>query len=331
MARADLLVSLVQSGMRGDKTKLRKVAEALIAEERSKQHKILADRLESVLNNSQEFLSPPPAGGSMPQSRQADFFSERTPQRRLEDLILPNEISDICRSFIQEHHRVDLLRSYNLEPRNRILLIGPPGNGKTSLAEALAEALMVPLLVVRYENIIGTYLGETAVRLKNLFDYASSRKCVLFFDEFETLGKERGDTHETGEIKRVVSSLLLQIDNLPSHVVVIGATNHAELLDRAVWRRFQIRMSIPGPTRARLTEWFERYQKKAKISFGYSSSALAKRLYGSNFSEAEEFCKNIIRQYVLEQPGAEIRQIVTTELKLLAAQTAKTEQLDDME
>ncbi|MCB2573027.1 ATP-binding protein, partial [Listeria monocytogenes] len=78
---------------------------------------------------------------------------------------------------------------------------------------------MVPLLVVRYESIVGTYLGETAVRLKKLFEYASSRRCVRFFDEFETLGKERGDTHETGEIKRVVSSLLLQIDNLPSHFV----------------------------------------------------------------------------------------------------------------
>ena len=80
---------------------------------------------------------------------------------------------------------------------------------------------MVPFLTVRYEHVIGSYLGETAARLGRLFDYARSRPCVLFFDEFETLGKERGDTHETGEIKRVVSSLLLQIDSLPSYVIVI--------------------------------------------------------------------------------------------------------------
>ncbi|MGH9949370.1 MAG: AAA family ATPase [Pyrinomonadaceae bacterium] len=331
MARADLLVSLVQSGIRGDKTKLRKVTEALIAEERSKQHKILADRLESVLNNTPDAPSSTPTNSIAVANRQTDFFSEKTPQRKIDELILPKDVSDVCRNLIQEHHRVDLLRSYNLEPRNRVLLIGPPGNGKTSLAEAIAEALMIPLLVVRYENIIGTYLGETAVRLRNLFDYAASRKCVLFFDEFETLGKERGDTHETGEIKRVVSSLLLQIDNLPSHVVVIGATNHGELLDRAVWRRFQVRMNIPSPTRARLTEWFERYQTKSKISFGHTSSALARRLHGSNFSEVEEFCKNIIRQYVLDQPNSNINKIVTNELKLLSVQTAKTEQLEDME
>lgn len=331
MARADLLVSLVQAGIRGDKTKLRKVAEALISEERSKQHKILADRLESVLNNTPDTPSSTPTNNIVVASRQTDFFSEKTPQRKLDDLILPKDVLEVCRSLVQEHHRVELLRSYNLEPRHRILLIGPPGNGKTSLAESIAEALMIPLLVVRYENIIGTYLGETAVRLRNLFDYAASRKCVLFFDEFETLGKERGDTHETGEIKRVVSSLLLQIDNLPSHVVVIGATNHGELLDRAVWRRFQVRMNIPSPTRARLTEWFERYQKKSKISFGHTSSALARRLHGSNFSEVEEFCKNAIRQYVLEQPNSNIHEIISNELKLFPVQTAKTEQQEDTE
>lgn len=118
-------------------------------------------------------------------------------------------------------------RSYGLEPRHRLLLVGPPGNGKTSLAEGIAEALMLPFLVVRYEGIIGSYLGETASRVARLFDYVRTRQCVLFLDEFDTLGKERGDPQETGEIKRVVSSLLLQLDNLPSHVLVVTATNHA--------------------------------------------------------------------------------------------------------
>ncbi|HGQ7491919.1 TPA: AAA family ATPase [Pseudomonas aeruginosa] len=334
MARADLLVSLVQSGMKGDKAKFRKTTEAIIVEERSKQHKVLADRLESALSRSFE---PPVQGfntaSAAPSGAAArDLITEiASPQKRMQDLILPNQIKEIIGEIIQEHHRVDLLRAYNLEPRNRVLLIGPPGNGKTSLAEGIAEALMVPLLVVRYESIVGTYLGETAVRLKKLFEYASSRRCVLFFDEFETLGKERGDTHETGEIKRVVSSLLLQIDNLPSHVVVIGATNHAELLDRAVWRRFQVRIEVPQPTRDRLTEWFERFQKKHNLDFEYSSSALAKRLYGCNFSEAEEFCINVLRRYILDLPNSDIKPLVTKELQLWSTQTAKTKHQDDQE
>ncbi len=201
-------------------------------------------------------------------------------------------------------------------------MTGPPGNGKTSLAEAIAESLMVPLYVVRYEGVVGTYLGETAVRLRKLIDYACTRQCVLFFDEFETLGKERGDTHETGEIKRVVSSLLMQIDSLPSHVVVIGATNHPELLDRAVWRRFQVRMDLPQPTRARLEEWFERFQRIHKIILGSAPGTLAKKLYGLNFAEVEEFGTTVFRQYVLNQPGADMNQIIKNTLKNWSARSA---------
>ena len=328
MARADLLVRLVQAGLRGDKATFRKVVEAIIAEERSKQHKVLAKKLEEMLNSTAPADRSISNGMPMIDQRIGNLIHEIMPGRKLTDLILPKEVFEICQGLVQEHHRSDLLRSYNLEPRNRLLLIGPPGNGKTSLTEAIAEALVVPLLVVRYESVVGTYLGETAVRLRKIFEYASTRKCVLFFDEFETLGKERGDTHETGEIKRVVSSLLLQIDSLPSHVVVIGATNHAELLDRAVWRRFQVRMNLPAPTRARLTEWFEKYERRINVSLGYSPSTLAKRLLGASFAEVEEFGITIFRQYVLEQPNADMKGIVSRTLKHWAARSVRVKQQD---
>jgi SpoVK/Ycf46/Vps4 family AAA+-type ATPase len=320
MARADLLVRLVQSGMQGDKVTLRKVVEAIIAEERSKQHKVLAENLEVLLNLTQVERAIT-NGGQVLDQRMGNLFHEIMPQKKLSDLILPEEVSDICLSLIEEHHRTDLLRSYNLEPRNRVLLIGPPGNGKTTLAEAIADALMVPLLVVRYESVVGTYLGETAQRLKKLFEYSSTRKCVLFFDEFETLGKERGDFHETGEIKRVVSSLLMQIDHLPSHVVVIGATNHPELLDSAVWRRFQVRMNLPSPTKERVIAWFEKFERRINIPLGFSYSTLANKLLSFNFAEIEEFGSSILRQYVLQQPGANMKDIVSKTLNQWATRT----------
>ena len=325
MARADLLTDLVKYGMAGDKARFRKVVEAIIAEERAKKHTILARTLEELLRSrpADRLVSN---GNAVLNQRVTNLLHEVMPERTFDDLVLPKEVRDISREVIEEHHRVDLLRSYNLEPRNRILLIGPPGNGKTSLAEALARALMVPLLIVRYEGVVGTYLGETAVRLRRLLEYASTRKCILFFDEFETLGKERGDRHETGEIKRVVSSLLMQIDSLPTHVVVIGATNHAELLDRAVWRRFQVRMMLPEPTRARLAEWFAKFERRIKIPLGYAPETLAKKLYGVNFAEAEEFGASVFRRYVLEQPDSNMKEIVDRTLKDWPARSVKTKQ-----
>ena len=325
MARADLLSDLVKYGIVGDKNKFSKVVEAIISEERAKKHTVLAGALEDLLR-SIPFEKPIPNGNAVLDQRVSNLIQEVIPERTFDDLVLPKEVKDIVREVVQEHHRIDLLRSYNLEPRNRILLIGPPGNGKTTFAEALARTLMVPLLIVRYEGVVGTYLGETAVRLRRLLEHASTRKCVLFFDEFETLGKERGDRHETGEIKRVVSSLLMQIDSLPSHVVVIGATNHAELLDRAVWRRFQIRMTLPEPTRARLAEWFANFERRIKMPLGYAPETLAKKLSGLNFAEAEEFGASVFRQYVLEQPDSNIKKIVDRTLKNWPARSVKTKQ-----
>jgi len=325
MARADLLTDLVKFGMVGDKVRFRKVVEAVIAEERAKNHTVLAKTIEDLLRTI-PIERPISNGNAILDQRISNLLNEVIPERSFDDLVLPKQVKDISSEVVQEHHRVDLLRSYNLEPRNRILLIGPPGNGKTSLAEALAHALMVPLMIVRYEGVVGTYLGETAVRLRRLLEYVSTRKCVLFFDEFETLGKERGDRHETGEIKRVVSSLLMQIDSLPTHVVVIGATHHSELLDRAVWRRFQVRMIVPEPSRARLAEWFAKFERRIKINLGYTPETLAKKLYGLNFAEAEEFGASVFRQYVLEQPNSNMKAIVDRTFKNWAARSVKTKQ-----
>ncbi len=312
MARSDLLIKLVKAGRIGDQILFRKTAEALISEERAKQHNILADKLQSQLNINGNSSNSAPI---LMTDRINNLLFEMNPRKKLKDMVLTKNVEDTCKELIEEHQRVDLLRSYNLEPRNRVLLQGPPGNGKTTLAEAIASSLMLPLFVVRYEGVIGTYLGETAVRLKKLFDSICTRKCVLFFDEFDTIGKERGDLHETGEIKRVVSSLLLQIDALPTHVVVITATNHPELLDRAVWRRFQVRLSLPKPTHASLMEWLCRFEKRLPAPFGCSTTTLAQKLKGSNFSELEDFGLMVQRSYVLSLPEANMGSIVAKCLK----------------
>ncbi len=297
MARSDLLINLVRAGWKGDRNVFKTVAEAIIAEERAKQHHSVADNLVSIFQQHNCTLKSP----TVMDERIQNLIFEETPRKSLADLILTDDVLSVCNELIEEHSKAELLRSHGLEPRNRVLLQGAPGNGKTSLANAIAASLAVPLFTVRYDGIIDSYLGETAIRLKKLFEYVRTRRCVLFFDEFDTIGKERGDVHETGEIKRVVSSLLLQIDSLPSHVVVVVATNHPELLDRAVWRRFQIRLNLPSPSQKDILQWLRREQVEVHFApaIGYSSEDTARQLQGASFAELEEFCLMAKRRNIL--------------------------------
>lgn len=314
MARADIILSVVKSAICNDNLSLRKAVEALAADERSKNHRILADRLNELLSiqsNQTNKITPFIQNGAR------DLVFEISPEKRFSDLVLEQDVMEICREVVEEHHRSDLLASYGVEPRHRLLFSGPPGNGKTTLAEAIASELMYPLIVVRYENVIGSYLGETASRLQKVFEIARSRKCVIFLDEFETLGKERGDTRETGEIKRVVSSLLLQIDRLPSHTVVITASNHPELLDRAVWRRFQVKIQLSPPTREQRIQFIKNFEKRTGFNFKAAYNPLADKLSGISYSEIEEFCVDVLRRCILAHTQDNPKDIIKSRIKNL--------------
>ena len=280
MARAHLLVHLVRSAQQHDDAALRRTVESMISEENEKQHHLLASRLQQALEQTPRRPSDlSPAAKEAPPG-----FTLTVPERRLDELIVPDSVRTAVDELIEEQQRTEVLRAYGLEPRHRLLLIGSPGNGKTSLAEAIAEALLIPLLVVRYEEVIGSYLGETASRLAKVFAFARARRCVLFFDEFDAVAKERGDEHETGEIKRVVSSLLMQVDAVPSHAVVIAASNHPELLDRAAHRRFQIRLELPLPGKAARIAWFEYISEGLGEPIGIAADTFARKTTGASFS-----------------------------------------------
>ena len=323
MARSDLLISLVKAGSRGDVKNVHAAAEAIIAEEKAKNHNVLADRLDRALNYSG-------ANGSNGRllnngnARRQEALIELKPDVRIEDLVLSKTNRLSCEEFIEEQHRASILRAHSLEPRHRVLLCGPPGNGKTSLAEAIAEALSLSFFVVRYEAMIGSYLGETASRLKRIFDYARTTPCVLFFDEFDAIGKERGDKHETGEIKRVVTSLLMQIDDLPSYTIIVAASNHSELLDRAIWRRFQLRLTLNAPSQSDLIAYFRKFEKEMGRSLQKSPASIVKSLGAISYAEAEEFCRDVRRRYILAMGNKSLKAIVEERLDLWAVRTVST-------
>lgn len=319
MARSDLLVSLVRAAAAGDRETLRSTTEALAADERAKKHHILADRLQRALS---AVPVTPPSLVTLPSNSATsgrEAIIELEPRIRLDDLMLPFPVRESGRQLVEEHFRADVLRAHGYEPRHRILLSGPPGNGKTSYAEAIAEALALPFFVVRYDVLIGSYLGETNSRLRKLFDYVRTQPSVLFFDEFDAIGKERGDTHETGEIKRVVSFLLMQLDQLSSYVIVIAATNHAELLDRAVWRRFQVRLAFPAPDRKHVEAFLDRIFAHWPEAPCLPIQKIASKLGLVSYAEALDFCQNVRRRHILGLGEIGIDEAVRAELELWSA------------
>jgi SpoVK/Ycf46/Vps4 family AAA+-type ATPase len=317
MARSDLIVSIVRAGASGDKQLLRDAAEALMADERAKRHFAVADRLQRAL--STVAVTPPALSTSAQPNNSAsgrDAILELEPRIQMDQLLLPLPARESGRQLIEEHARADVLRAHGYEPRHRVLLSGPPGNGKTSFAEGIAEALGLPFFVVRYDALIGSFLGETNTRLRRLFDYVRTQPSVLFFDEFDAIGKERGDTHETGEIKRVVSFLLMQLDQLPSYVIICAATNHGELLDRAVWRRFQMRLAFPAPDRKSITSYLERIIDGWPARPGLPLAKIAGKLGTVSYAEALDFCQNVRRRQILGLGEVNIDAALAAELDL---------------
>lgn len=297
MSRDDLVQKLARAGSRNDQSALRETMTALIAEAHAQNKHGYASRLRAVVGDTDPQASLLKLHSMLPEALQS-LLHESMPKRGIRDLVLAKDVTGEINEFISEYGQAALLRSHSLEPRHTMLMVGPPGTGKTSLASAIAFELGLPFLTVRYDGLVGSYLGETAGRLQQIVDYVSRTPCVLFFDEFETVGKERGDAQETGEIKRVVSSLLMHMDAIPSGCVVVCATNHPELLDRAVWRRFELRLELPLPGPAELQDWFVRTEK-ALGSLGITAKQFVDMLKGESFSELEAITLDARRKTVL--------------------------------
>ena len=308
-----------------DRQALQQTMKAIIAESKRSSAKASAQ-------SSLPGLDAPARARARPQQSHEPDLPERVvelvhaipAQRRLSDLVLAPEIVYAVNEFINEFSQAPLLRSNSLEPRHTVLLLGPPGNGKTSLAEALATELSLPLLSVRYDAIVDSFLGETSNRLRRLIEFATDTPCVLFFDEFEAVGKERSDAQETGEIKRVVSTLLVQMDRLPSHTLVVCATNHPELLDRAVWRRFEMKLEIDKPGPQQLMDWFKKFESSLQGTTGITPKQFADHMKGESMATVEAFTLDVRRKVVLSRgkisPAEAVRLVIARD-KMLTSRT----------
>ena len=317
MARGDQICNLVRYGLERDDVRFRQAVNVLLTEERSKHHDNIADKIEYFLKKVPEeknFINQK----MQALTSQAGENNLRAiePKRKMDTLFLSDDVRQECQELILEHKRADFLRAHGVEPRNKILMIGPPGNGKTSLAEAIASELEVPLFLAKYEGLVSQYLGKTAANLAKAFDFVKNEPCVLFLDEFETLGSERSSQNETGEMRRVVGTLLTLMDMLPSHVVMTAATNHDSMLDSATWRRFQVKFKMEKPEIQNIEAWFRSFEKTREFNFGVSNSLLAEKLDGLSYAEVEEFALSVYRKYLLRLPVDRTKEITMEQLNL---------------
>ncbi|MEY9851432.1 SpoVK/Ycf46/Vps4 family AAA+-type ATPase [Leifsonia sp. EB41] len=307
MVRAESIAGLAAAAISGNAERVGRAIETLIAEESKNGHRSAAMRLQQLLEAEHDTHAAAVTNRRFERDDRPSWAQRgsytREATRRLRDLELDQAAEHAAKRVIQEQQNARVLRAAGIEPRHRVLLVGAPGTGKTSLAEAFASELAVPYEVILYESVVGSYLGETSARLHELFQRVSAEPCVLFLDEFDTLAKERGDEHDTGEVKRVVSTLLLQLDALPPHVLLVAATNHPELLDRAAWRRFQVVIELPLPDADRRREYAKRVATRVGLKSPGRLEREAAEENGASFADIENLVLDRRREELLGPVG----------------------------
>lgn len=253
--------------------------------------------------------------GALPRDpdRDAPLLDVRRPDRTRDEIVLGGDLRRRLDRVEQEQRAREALAKQGLWPRSRLLFVGPPGCGKTLCAQVLASELGLPVLYARFDGIVSSFLGETANNIRRVFSYAAKNRSVLFFDEFDALGKKRDDNHEVGELKRVVSSFLQILDSHPRDHLVVAATNHEGMLDSALWRRFDEVLQFPKPTLPQLVELLTLRLASTRKK-GVDLPALAAKMGGFTFADAERVCLEAVKASVLAKSREVTQDLLLTEL-----------------
>ena len=221
----------------------------------------------------------------------------------VDNLILSDSVQEMLNDFRDTVKSKNKMMSLGLEFRNTLLLYGPPGCGKTSAAKYLASELNLPLITARFDTLISSLLGNTAKNIHRIFDFAKQQPCILFLDEFDAIAKARDDAHELGELKRVVNSLLQNIDDFSQEGILIAATNHAQMLDSAVWRRFQTVIELPKPGNDEIRRFIDQFPKVVSES-GINEpqwKKITESMSGLTYSDIRDIVQNVLKKAVLKE------------------------------
>jgi len=269
MTTTELIKQLFLSFSSNDNNAFEQAAREYIEREKRKKHNIVAKELEKALYNTVgKPISEKRYKNNLPIPRDTEkgfpLLEIQHFEKSFDSLIIPADTKNQLEQIIREFKDSDILATYNLNNKKKILLCGKPGTGKTFSAQIISSVLNIPLVYIRFDAIISSYLGETAGNLRKVFDYIENGTWIVLFDEFDIIGKNRDDNHEHGEIKRVVNNFLQMLDNTKGNSIILAATNHQNILDPAIWRRFDDVIYYDLPNKKNRHQLFDNYIKPIK-------------------------------------------------------------------
>lgn len=299
MANADQLKALIKSYSEGDEHRFYSVAMQIAAHKARKGHGRLAQELRALIDEAKVHTDRRAVPITRPRGELANLLAVSYPKVRIGEMILSGTLAGQIQRVILEQRYAHRILKHGLSPRRRLLLIGPPGTGKTLTASVLAGELGIPLFQIRLDGLITKYMGETAAKLRHIFVATSHTRGVYFFDEFDAIGSQRGLTNDVGEIRRVLNSFLLMIEQDRSHSLIVAATNHAEILDRALFRRFDdvLYYDLPGqPQIKKLLETRLSPFTDKNVRWGL----LAEGAVALNYAEVSRAADEVLKSAIIE-------------------------------
>jgi SpoVK/Ycf46/Vps4 family AAA+-type ATPase len=304
MASSEQVRALVQSHCDGDDSRFLSIAMQVAAGEAKKGRADLAAELRRMIDQNKERTAGPVGVGetlafAAPRGELGELLAVFYPQTRLADMVLPTALQARMARIVEEHRQMALLKGHNLRPRQRLLLSGPPGCGKTMTASALAGELGLPLFVVRLDGLITKFMGETSAKLRLIFDAMERTKAVYLFDEFDSIGTERGSASDVGEMRRVLNSFLMFLEQYSGSSLVVAATNHGHSLDNALFRRFDDLLEFSLPDKPLLMEALRRRLAHAPGKIHVALEKVAKKSEGMSFAEVIKSCDEAIKSLLL--------------------------------
>lgn len=298
---ADLIKQLLRAYANNDSDLFKKSALQIAANESRIGHSKLAEELRELISKIpiEKGLISSPINIAQPRGELAELVEAAFPEEKFRNIVLSPETESILKRVVLENRRRSTLQDFGVQATRKLLFFGPPGCGKTLTARVLASELGLPLMTIRFDALFSRYLGSTAAHLRTIFSEMSRRPAVYFFDEFDAIGKHRSDSGDVGEVKRVVTSFLQLIDADKTCCPIIAATNYEDLIDRALFRRFDSIISFPLPSKDQIQSLIKTRLGKLDIDSAYSTKCSQKAV-GLSFADVARACDDVIRNMALD-------------------------------